>query len=44
MPLTSTTAESPNSVKSLWRDRAFWGVTLTQFLGAFNDNLYKQLM
>ena len=28
----------------LYRDRAFWGMTITQFLGAFNDNLFKQLM
>lgn len=28
----------------LLADRAFWGMTVTQFLGAFNDNLYKQLM
>ena len=27
---------------SLWRDTSFWGMTATQFLGAFNDNLYKQ--
>jgi MFS family permease len=26
------------------RDRAFHGIAVTQFLGAFNDNLYKQLM
>lgn len=25
-------------------DRAFWGMTGTQFLGAFNDNLFKQLI
>jgi MFS family permease len=25
----------------LLRDTAFWGMTLTQFLGAFNDNVYK---
>ena len=25
-------------------DRSFWGLAITQFLGAFNDNLYKQLM
>lgn len=25
-------------------DRSFWGLLVTQFLGAFNDNLYKQLM
>jgi len=28
----------------LFKDRSFWGVVITQFLGAFNDNLYKQLM
>lgn len=29
---------------TLYRDSAFWGMTSTQFLGAFNDNLFKQLM
>lgn len=29
---------------SLWRDRSFWALVGTQFLGAFNDNLYKQLL
>lgn len=29
---------------ALWRDRAFWGMTATQFLGAFNDNVFKQLV
>src|SRR5437016_11313698 len=28
----------------LFRDRSFWGRTATEFLGAFNDNLFKQLM
>lgn len=28
----------------LWHDLAFWGMTATQFLGAFNDNLFKQLV
>ena len=28
----------------LFRDRAFWGMTSTQFLGAFNDNVFKQLV
>jgi MFS family permease len=28
----------------LFRDRSFWGLTATQFLGAFNDNVFKQLM
>lgn len=34
--------EAPNT--SLLRDKSFWGMLTTQFLGAFNDNLYKQLM
>ncbi|MCU0708978.1 MAG: MFS transporter [Pirellula sp.] len=25
-------------------DRSFWGIAITQFLGAFNDNVYKQLV
>ncbi len=29
---------------TLMRDRSFYGITITQFLGAFNDNLFKQLM
>lgn len=28
----------------LLADRSFWGLAITQFLGAFNDNLYKQLI
>ncbi|MGQ0635848.1 MAG: MFS transporter [Planctomycetaceae bacterium] len=28
----------------LWRDVSFWGMTATQFLGAFNDNLFKQVV
>ena len=28
----------------LFRDISFWGMTITQFFGAFNDNLFKQLM
>ena len=30
--------------ESLWHDRSFWGMTATQFLGAFNDNLFKQVV
>src|SRR4051795_5728809 len=26
------------------RDRSFWAMAITQFLGAFNDNLFKQLI
>ena len=28
----------------LLQDISFWGLNLTQFLGAFNDNLFKQLV
>lgn len=28
----------------LMGDASFWGITATQFLGAFNDNLYKQTL
>ena len=28
----------------LHRDKAFWGITFTQFLGAFNDNVFKMLL
>ena len=39
-----TTPTDPDPRPSLLRDRAFWGLNLTQFLGAFNDNLFKQLV
>jgi MFS family permease len=29
---------------SLWHDISFYGMTFTQFFGAFNDNLFKQLV
>lgn len=32
------------SSSGLSHDRAFWGMTSTQFLGAFNDNLFKQMV
>lgn len=35
---------TPAGKSNLMVDRSFWGMTCTQFLGAFNDNLYKQLM
>src|SRR3954462_10413129 len=28
----------------LYHDKSFWGMATTQFLGAFNDNLFKQLL
>ncbi len=39
-----TTPTDPAPRPSLLHDRAFWGLNLTQFLGAFNDNLFKQLV
>ncbi len=37
-------AETEFDRPPLLRDRSFWGMIITQFLGAFNDNLYKQMM
>ncbi len=39
---TSDSSSAPAS--NLLTDRSFLGMISTQFLGAFNDNLYKQLM
>lgn len=33
-----------NQYPPLRRDKAFWGITATQFLGAFNDNVFKMLL
>ena len=33
-----------STLPSLYRDRGFWGMSVTQFLGAFNDNLFKFLI
>jgi MFS family permease len=33
-----------STLPRLNRDSSFWGMAATQFLGAFNDNLFKQLM
>ena len=38
------TPTAHDSSPPLLQDRSFWGMTATQFLGAFNDNLFKQLM
>jgi acyl-[acyl-carrier-protein]-phospholipid O-acyltransferase/long-chain-fatty-acid--[acyl-carrier-protein] ligase len=37
-------ADERPDLPSLYEDPSFWGMTVTQFLGAFNDNLYKQLV
>lgn len=39
-----TAAVDHSRLPPLMRDSSFWGLTLTQFLGAFNDNLFKQLV
>ncbi len=36
--------KNKESSSGLWTDRAFSGVIATQFLGAFNDNLFKMLL
>ena len=41
---SSMAEDSKAALPRLYRDRAFWGMTATQFFGAFNDNLFKQLM
>src|SRR5262245_37251574 len=35
---------SPDHLPPLARDASFWGMTATQFFGAFNDGLFKQLV
>jgi len=41
---TASVDSSKDALPDLYADRSFWGITVTQFLGAFNDNLYKQLL
>ena len=36
--------DSHPELPPLLADSSFWGLAITQFLGAFNDNLYKQLI
>src|SRR5438045_1164178 len=44
-PVTEDPPDAPAGAQSpLAADRSFWGMTATQFLGAFNDNLFKQLV
>lgn len=42
--LAELATEPEAHVPPLLADRSFWGLAVTQFLGAFNDNLYKQLI
>ena len=41
-PLEIATAH--DALPELYHDSSFWGMAATQFLGAFNDNLFKQLV
>ena len=41
MPDVST--EQASLPDQLSRDSSFWGMTMTQFLGGFNDNVFKQV-
>lgn len=34
----------PDLPRGLWRNSSFWGLNVSQFLGAFNDNLFKELV
>lgn len=42
--MSQPAAASSRTETPVFRDRSFWGLTLAQFLGAFNDNLFKQLV
>lgn len=42
-PLPSSTRVE-GELPPLMQDSSFWGMSATQFLGAFNDNVFKQLL
>ncbi len=42
--MTPPTDDTIDNRPPLIKDKSFWGLAVTQFLGAFNDNLYKQLV
>jgi MFS family permease len=42
--MSASPMDSDVARPGLSRDPAFWGMTATQFLGAFNDNVFKQLV
>jgi MFS family permease len=41
---TSPASANVDRRPALWRDPAYHGMNFTQFFGAFNDNLFKQLV
>ena len=42
--MTNDTPTNDRSEPGLARNVSFWGLTVAQFLGAFNDNLFKQVV
>jgi acyl-[acyl-carrier-protein]-phospholipid O-acyltransferase/long-chain-fatty-acid--[acyl-carrier-protein] ligase len=40
----AATAATARPSVGLWADVSLWGLTATQFLGAFNDNVFKQAL
>ena len=44
MSTVETAADDRPGLPPLWKDRAYHGMNFTQFFGAFNDNLFKQLV
>lgn len=44
MVQTAAAAAPADPRPTLWRDPTYHGMNLTQFFGAFNDNLFKQLV
>ena len=45
MPNSESTSSADSSqLPKLYSDPSFWGMAVTQFLGAFNDNLFKFLI
>ena len=43
-PLAPSSTRVEGELPPLMQDRSFWAMGGTQFLGAFNDNLFKQLI
>jgi MFS family permease len=41
---SSPDSQPEHKAASVFRDRSFHGLAISQFLGAFNDNLFKQLV
>jgi len=42
--VTEGSPSTSSNPTSFFRDRSFWGLTISQLLGAFNDNMFKQLV